>query len=514
MQSGVDAAQGRVVGELIDGLHHIMWNGGPGTGKTQVMVTAAARAKENGWGFLGTGSTDQVVGNLRNRGLLACNLQRLLVECKNVKNGWGVSTAGREIPGLKAFLAAFVAPKNRVVLAIDECGLVRSTLFDSVLRAMEDLRPGCFAERRALLYLTGDFANQLPPVGKEPEIAFVFSREFRKIRENTFFPYMTKQYRFDTEAQAREVAELLAASDRELQLYLRAQQWGYRRCSAAALAKLPTFTISRRDCEDHHEAALQLSAPDAQHERYVVQPATGHEGSTESATTRATYYVSSEFTSVVEVTTMGGALGAKTEEGDEVSIPNRHACELLQLFDCPAEATADALVGRGSASLLYRAQPDDDGVVVTVPLVHKLDEVACVTLRTQRCFADDETLSACYVAFNEQGREHPGRLVFGCLGCTGERQIPREALLVVATRTPLGPTETLFHPNVVLKAANAKEQAAYWKQLGYFTPDPSGNGRTTAVETPQRKRPSLAAFPPRPGPSAPARQRVSFLGRL
>ena len=366
----------------------------------------------------------------------------------------------------------------------------------------------CFRDRKVVLYMTGDFANQLPPIEGN---AFIFSSNFELLRENTYFPSLKRQHRFDSGSVARDVAELLAAGDEDLEAYLKAQQRAYAGLSPARLARLATFLTSRRDCEEHIASALRVVYDGEHIPSFSVSPAGGHEGSTASTTTCATYWMIPDMTTLVEVTTMGGALKGESEDGDEVMVPNRHVCELLELYDVPEVANADELAGRASASLLYNEE------VVTVPLIHKLDGTNCVTLRMFGCMDGDDILCEGHLAYNEQGYEYPGTLAVGTLESTEQRHLSRETLLVIATRTPLGPQHALFHPGMRLKRTNPKTHAAYRKQLALFTPHASGNGATMAKEKALPKRKAAEAAAPPPSSSKQARLREhpgSFLGSL
>ena len=502
-----DQAQQEAVARMLERRHNVMVNCGPGTGKTYVMKLVHDGCPGIGAAFLATGSTDRVVGNLVARGMPGANLQRLESELDRLNNAKPMSPVARANEGLVEFLLA-LKKGSLVVLAIDECGLVSAELFDRIIKKLFELNPMCFRERRVLLYMTADFANQLPPIKSTP---FIFSTAFYLIRPNTFFPLFRKQHRFGGGAVAREVAGLLAADHTELEAYLKAQQRGYKALSPARLARLATFLVSRSDCEEHIANALRV-AYDGEHiPSFTVAPAKGHEDSTKSETTRATYWMVPDMTTMVEVTTFGGALKGENEDGEEVSLPNRSVCELLELYDVPEEAGADSLAGKASASLMF------EGEVVTVPLIHKLDGVNCVTLRMCGCRDDGDIICEAHVAYNEQGYEYPGTLAVGTLESTEQREIEREMLLVIATRTPLGPEEVLFHPGIRLKRSDPKKHAAYRNKLVHFTPDPSGSGTTRAKETAAPKRAAAeAAAPP---PALLARPRLqehpgAFLGSL
>lgn len=501
-----DEAQRAAVSNVL-ALRHVMANCGPGRGKTHISRMLHEEFASQGVPFLATGSSDRVVGNLVAKGLPGANLQRILAELGRMSNGLAISPVAQANEALVAFLAA-VKRRNLVVLAIDECGLVSAQLFDALIAKLVKLNSACFRNRRVVFYMTADLANQLPPISGSP---FIFSTTFRLIRDNTWFAYLTNQHRFGSSNVGHDVADLLSAQDDELEQYLGAQKRAYQKLSPARLARLATFVTKRADVEQHIETALRVCFDGEPVPSYSVDPPAGHEGSTTSTMTRATYWMYPGMKTIVEVTTMGGGLDGTTEDGDKVSVPNRTACELLALYDVPEAARADKLAGKAVASILY------DGEVVAVPLIHKLEGVYCVTLRMMAMKEDDDIVCEAHLACNEQGYEYPGTLAVGMLELGERRPMSRETILVIATRTPNGPQHVLFHPNTQLKRTDPTKHAAYRKQLASFTPHRSGDGTTMAAEKGRPKpAPAAAAGPP---PSSSKRPRVeehpgSFLGSL
>ncbi len=486
-----DPTQQGTVERLIKLKHHVMVNCGPGTGKTTVMKEISEECKRRRIAFLAAAFSDRAVGNLLARGMGGANLPRVLAELKRLETGSPMSPVARDNQALADFLRALKG-RTPAVLAIDECGLVSAELFDAIVGRLVRLNPMCLRDRRILFYMTADFSNQLAQIEGNP---FVFSRCFDLIRENTYFPRFTKQFRFGQGTTGRDVAELLAAADTELEAYLRAQQRAYSKLTPARLARLATFVISRIDCEQHIRHALAVCFDGEPIPSYTVTPATGYEESTASKTTAATYWMIDGMKTMVEVTTWGGALKGATEDGDEVLIPNRAVCELVQLYDVPEAAGADSLAGKATAAVIH------DDRVVTVPLVRKHLGINCVVLRTVGIHDGDAPVVEGHVTYNAQGYEYPGTLAVGTLGSTEPRRIERETLLVIATRTPLGPQHALFSPQIHLKRTNPAVHAAYRKQLALFTPHQSGNGLTMAAGT-ARPTPKRVGVAPRPASSS------------
>lgn len=486
--SRADPTQQKAVEQLLKFRHHVMVNCGPGTGKTFVMEIICKRCAAINAAFLATGSSDRVVGNLVSRGGMGgATLQRISAELGRMNNALPMSSVARENADLVKFLLA-VKCRKLAVLAVDECGLINSATFDGLIAKLVGINPLAFRDRRVLLYMTGDFANQLPPIEGN---AFIFSTTFDLIRDNTYFPRFTKQHRFAQGTTERDVAELLSAEDSELEAYLKAQQRAYARLSPARLARLATFVTSRADCEKHIRHALCVCFDEEPIPSHTIMPAAGHTDSTASRTTAATYWLPKDMQTMVEITTMGGPLKGASEDGDDISVPNRHVCELVELYDVPEEAGADCLAGKAAAAILV------DGEVVTVPLIHKLDGVNCVTLRMVGVRDGDDIVVEGHLAYNEQGYEYPGTLAVGTLGSTEPRHLSRETLLVIATRTPLGPQHAIFSPQIRLQRTNPTKYAAYRKQLALFTPHHSGSGLTMAAGTaaPKPKREGAALQP-------------------
>lgn len=460
--------------------HHVMANCGPGMGKTLLGIEISRFCAASGRVVLGTGSSDRVVANLVNRGIEGANLQRLLSELRRLERGRKPSEYAASHAGLSALLAAIKAGRPTMIF-IDECGLINAEMFDQLLSVLCAVDSQCFERFRVLLYMTGDFANQLPPVeGK----AFIFSHHFDWIRRNTWFAHLSEQHRFNGEGNVgKDVRMLLSAKNDELGMYLGAHQRAYRKVDRRSLARLPTFVTSRKACEEHIRNALRVLIEDRPCTEYTVTPPASHANSTASMTTEARYYCVDGWVTIVEVTTMGGPLKGTREDGEVVMIPNRHQCVLYDVFDVPSLASAADLDGKASVALGYRDNADAEYEVVTVPLIHQKESIPCVTLRSVGFEnGDGEPILSCYLAFNAQGYEYPGVLAVGALDVDNQLPLSREALLVVATRTPEGPAKVLFHPAIKLQHTNQDAYRAYRKQLRLFTADPSGTGRTAAKE--------------------------------
>jgi hypothetical protein len=510
MATGVelDPAQRGAVDALVRRQHHVMINGGPGMGKTTIGAEIARECVEKRVAFLATGSSDRVVANLVARGMPGANLQRLVSELRRLEQGRAPSEYAVCHDGLVALLAAVRAQKPAVIF-IDECGLISAQSMDALLRHLFAANPVCFESRKVLLYMTGDFANQLPPVEGD---AFIFSEHFSWIRGNTFFARLTEQHRFSAKRSVgMEVSALLAASDGELENYLKAHQRAYTKADKAWLAGRPTFVTSRQACEQHIRNATLLLIGDRQLTVHTVLPPAGKEGSTASLTCTATYYQASDWAALVEVTTMGGPLKCTNEEGGEVLLPNRHLCTLHALFDTPDECSATTLFNKATVSLGYRSDADADEEVVTAPLIHKKDGVPCVTVRS----VGFEDVLSCYLAYNAQGYEYPGTLAVGALDVDAQLPISREQLLMVATRTPEGPTSVLFNPALKLRRGNRDSHAEYRRQLAHFTPNSKGDGRSAAAGK-RKLAPAEAAQRPREmsAPPSPTRARPGLSGFL
>jgi hypothetical protein len=493
--------------------HHVMANCGPGMGKTLLGIEIARACAAAGRAVLGTGSSDRVVANLVARGIEGANLQRVLSELKRMERGLKPTEHAKANAGLSALLTA-IKSKRPSLLFIDECGLINAEMFDQLLSTLCAVDPGCFECSRVLLYMTGDFANQLPPVEGH---AFIFSQMFAWIRSNTWFANLTQQHRFKEDGDVgKDVKMLLAAENRELEMYLGAHQRAYCAADCRWLAGLPTFVTSRQACELHIKNALDVLIDDRGMTAYVVSPPATHANSTASMTTEATFYRVDGWSSLVEVTTMGGPLKGTLEDGENVLIPNRHQCILYETFDVPESASATELLGTASVALGYRADADSEYEVVTVPLIHQKESVPCVTIRSVGFETEEgDPVLSCYLAFNAQGYEYPGTLAVGALGVNKQLPLSREALLVVATRTPDGPDKVLFHPALKLQHNSRSAFEAYRKQLVAFTPDSSGNGQSVATG----KRPRVEeAAAGRPRGTARRRKEpdglAGFLGRM
>lgn len=495
MATGVElnAGQQAAFEALCRRRHHVMANCGPGMGKTLLGIEIARSCAESGRVVLGTGSSDRVVANLVNRGIEGANLQRLLSELRRVERGHKPSEFATSHAGLSALLAAIKAGRPTMIF-IDECGLINAEMFDQLLAVLCAVDSQCFERFRVLLYMTGDFANQLPPVeGK----AFIFSQLFDWIRKNTWFAHLSEQHRFNAaNGVCREVKMLLSAGNDELDMYLGAHQRAYRKADRRSLAMLKTFVTSRHACEEHIHNALRVLIDGQPVTVYTVTSPSSHANSTASMTTQARYYRVDGWVSIVEVTTMGGPLKGTSEDGEVVMIPNRHQCVLYEVFDVPESASATELNGKASVALGYRVDAEAEYEVVNVPLIHQKDSIPCVTLRSVGFETDDgDPILSCYLAFNAQGYEYPGVLAVGALDVDKQLPISREALLVVATRSPEGPAKVLFHPALKLQHSNRDAHRAYRNQLRLFTADPSGDGRTAVKE---KRRPVEEAGAGRP----------------
>ena len=475
MSTGVELnpAQGAAFEALVRRRHHVMVNCGPGMGKTLLGIDFAP-ALLPAMRSSGPGARTAWSPTLWPGAFEGVNLQRLLSELRKIERGYQPSEFAKAHSGLMALLKS-IKTERPVLIFIDECGLINAKMFDDLLAVLCAINPRCFGDALRAALHDGRLCKPASPVEGD---AFIFSHLFQWVRSNTWFAHLTQQHRFsETGNVGRDVQMLLAANNTELTMYLQAHQNAYRKADREWLAGLPTFVTSRQACEQHIRNALAVLIDGRQLSVNVVSPPATHANSTASMTTEATYYQVDGWVSMVEVTTMGGPLQGTTEDGETVLIPNRHQCVLYDVFDAAKEETACNLKGKAAASLGYRDDPDADYKVVTVPLIHEKDSTPCVTLRSVG-FEDEagDTVLSCYLAFNAQGYEYPGTLAVGALDVDRQLPLSREALLVVATRTPDGPAKVLYHPALKLQAGNKSKYEAYRRKLAEFTPDPRGVG--------------------------------------
>lgn len=462
---------------------HVLVNCGPGMGKTSMMQAVAAMCAKLRWAFLGCASSDRAKNNLEQRGLDSANMARVLTELKRVADGKGPSAVAQAHAGLESYIRA-VRGGRVAVLGIDECGLISAETFDLLVNRLRIINPRGFEARQFVLFLAGDFANQLPPVEGMP---FIYSHVFSELRSNTFLPRLTKQHRFTAPGAMMEVSHLLSAGNDELQQYLRAQSRAYQHTAPLTLATTPTFVPSRAECERHFANAVPIAFPTATGRSFRIEPSALVTRES-SATTAASYVLFDGLVTSVEITTMGGPLEGKTEDGTSILIPNRAICTLFDLFDTPGSSAADKLAGKATAAVGYCPAGEAEESVVMVPLIHRRNGIDCVTLRMAACGNDDVGSVACTVLFNTQGYEIPGVLAVGAYGSEVQPALARVAIIMVATRTPDGITSVLFHPRIQLRKGNGAEDVAYRKQLSWFTASSTGSGRSEAAER-RAKRP-------------------------